>query len=303
MKENVRGTLRWVIATGELDGRGTLKFPDRSFTLRQTTELKEWTDELKLYGAQGAPEGKPLWGLTYDQFNKVFESLSLPVANKIQGLSLEDALRQLQLPADMPIRYHSTAIKHLSATTKSGPVRSSVQGVSGGSALATVLANYGLGYRPLRTPAGSMELVVEPLADLKQPWPIGWEPDKEASRGKMAPGLFKMVPVGFDNVPLSSILDAVSEVATIPVVVNHYSAAEKGIDIEKTLVSYPQKRAAYMMVSEQRRPPEPSDSGHSRRRARCTVRLRHRIRPEADQRPLARRIRLSHLLLRRSRRR
>src|SRR5690606_36733163 len=29
--ETVQGTLRWVVATGQLDERGRLKFPDRSF--------------------------------------------------------------------------------------------------------------------------------------------------------------------------------------------------------------------------------------------------------------------------------
>jgi hypothetical protein len=245
--ETIQGTLRWVVATGQLDEQGQLRFPDRSFAVREHTQLKEWIDELKLYGAQGAPEGKPLWGLTNTQFSKVFESLSPPVAAKLRGQRLDAALEQLQLPADLPVRYHSTAIAHIAARKADTALRAEVQGLSGGTALAAVLANYGLGYRPLRTPAGSMELVVEPLANLKQPWPIGWEPDKEASRGKLAPGLYKMVPVGFDEIPLDNILEAISEAGEIPVVVNYDSAAQRGIDVNRP-VSYPQKRAAYMMV-------------------------------------------------------
>ena len=61
VKETVRGTLRWVIATGELDEHGALAFPDRNFTVRDGRLLREWIDELKLYGALGAPSGKPLW--------------------------------------------------------------------------------------------------------------------------------------------------------------------------------------------------------------------------------------------------
>lgn len=246
--EKVRGTLRWVTATGQLDTGGKLTFPNRSFTLRQSQEIKEWIDELKLYGAQGAPEGKPLWGLTYDQFDAVFQSLSLPVSEQVQGLTMHDALRKMPLPADMPVRFHSAATKHLAALRPVGAVRPAVQGMSAGSALAAVLANDGLGYRPLRTPAGTLELVVEPLTNLKQPWPIGWELPKDASRGKLAPGLFKMVPVGFNDIPLQDVLGAVSDVAGLPVVVNHYSAAQKGINLRETLVSYPQKRAAYIMV-------------------------------------------------------
>jgi hypothetical protein len=245
--ETIQGTLRWVVATGEIDAQGQLKFPDRSFSLREQTQLKEWIDELKLYGAQGAPEGKPLWGLTNAQFSKVFESLSTPVEGKLRGQRLDAALAQLGLPEDLPVRYHSTAIAHIAARRADAALRAEVHGLSGGTALAAVLANYGLGYRPLRTPAGAMELVVEPLANLEQPWPIGWEPDKEVSRGKLAPGLYKMVPVGFNEIPLDNILGAISEAGEIPVVINYDSAAQRGIDLDRP-VSYPQKRAAYMMV-------------------------------------------------------
>lgn len=245
--ETVQGTLRWVVATGELDAQGQLKFPDRSFSVREQAQLKEWIDELKLYGAQGAPQGKPLWGLTNAQFSKVFESLSRPVEAEVRGRRLDAALELLDLPADLPIRYHSSAIAHIADRRGDPALRAEVQGLSGGTALAAVLANYGLGFRPLRTPAGSMELVVEPLANLKQPWPIGWEPDKQVSRGKLAPGLFKMVPVGFDEIPLDDILGAISDVGEIPVVINYDSAAQRGIDLSRP-VSYPQKRAAYIMV-------------------------------------------------------
>lgn len=247
VKETVRGALRWVIATGVLDERGTLTFPDRKFTGRDGRLVKEWIDELKLYGALGAPEGKPLWGLTRDQFEKVFGSLSLPVANKVKGLPLDEALVQLQLPVDAPVRYHSTASAHLESLSAVGLVRPTVQGLTGGTALAIVLADYGLGYRPLRTPGGSIELVVEPLSQLRQPWPLGWEPEKGASRGQMAPGLFKFVPVGFNEVPLEKILEAVADVAAVPVVINYYETAAKGIDLMAP-VSYPKKRAAYSMV-------------------------------------------------------
>jgi hypothetical protein len=247
VNETIQGTLRWVVATGELDAQGQLKFPDRSFSVRDQTQLKEWIDELKLYGAQGAPEGKPLWGLTNAQFSKVFESLSTPVVGTVRGQRLDAVLEQIGLPEDLPVRYHSTAIASIADRQVEAALQAEVQGLSAGTALAAVLANYGLGYRPLRTPAGSMELVVEPLVNLKQPWPIGWEPDKEISRGKLAPGLYRMVPVGFDEIPLENILGAISEAGEIPVVINYDSAQQRGIELDSP-VSYPQKRAAYMMV-------------------------------------------------------
>ena len=57
---------------------GRIVLPDRTFTRGDGVNLQEWVEELRLYGAQGSPEGKPLWGLSEEQFKAVFTALSEP---------------------------------------------------------------------------------------------------------------------------------------------------------------------------------------------------------------------------------
>ena len=92
-----------------MDTGGALIFPETSFDMSETTGLREWVDELKTFGAEGSPEGKPVWGLKEAQFTEVYEALTPAVTTSSEGVPLLDALRTLNLTSDYPIRIHSTA--------------------------------------------------------------------------------------------------------------------------------------------------------------------------------------------------
>src|SRR5262245_19884663 len=72
------GTLRTVMIRGMLDSKGQLFFPDQIFTESETGKLATWLDELRTYGAQGNPEGRPAWGLTKEQFGAIHSALKKP---------------------------------------------------------------------------------------------------------------------------------------------------------------------------------------------------------------------------------
>ncbi len=246
--EKTRGTLRWVTVIGVLDSKGRMLLPDQEFSASDTVLLREWIDELKLYGAQGAPEGKPLWGLSKTQFNTIFAALGKPIPQDSEGETLTRALQQMNLPPEYPVRFHSTAAQQLSAAEASLPVRQRLAGISCGTGLAAVLADSGLGFRPLRTPAGAIELVVQPLADIDNAWPVGWEPPRETRRTQLAPQLFKMVPVQFDEIPLQDVLGAITQASGVPIIIDHRAVEQKGIDLTATTLSYPAKRVAWIQV-------------------------------------------------------
>ncbi len=246
--ETTRGTLRRVNLVCQLDAQGQLVFPDRSFTLSDIAPLQEWLRELKTYGAQGTPQGQPLWGLNADQFQTMFAALSQPITEESDGQPLRSALDRLNLPKAYPLRLSAEARQHVVELEPVPPVRQRLLGISNGTGLALLLADFGLGFRPLRTPDGSIELLVDPLADISDPWPVGWGLAEDITRGQAAPTLFTMVPVGFEDLPLEEVVRAISTAAQLPVVLDHYGAEQKGIDLGKTRVSFPQKRAAWMMV-------------------------------------------------------
>lgn len=246
--EKTRGSARYVTIVGELGRDGTLSFPGKSFTLDNTDRIKDWITELKTYGALGSPEGQPVWGLTDQQFDALYDELRQPASGDFEGLDFQPAIRQLALPDTYYFRLDEAARELAQKPERQHPLRHEVSGLSRGTALAIVLADYGLGFRPLRTPSGVIELVAEPLETLKKPWPIGWPLDKDLPRNETAPALFEQVTAGFNDLPLSDVLSAIEEASHTRVIVDYERCARRKINPDEVKVSYPQKRTAWILI-------------------------------------------------------
>lgn len=243
------GTIRRVVVIGVLTSDSRIAFPGgHRFSQAETAQLAEWIRELKTYGAQGAPEGKPAFGLNETQFSEVYAALSQPVANEVRDLELEAAMAKLELPKKYPLRFTTTAEDQLRNGPDRFPVRETLKGFSKGTALAALLNEYGLGFRPLRTPSGSIEIVVHSFAETDDRWPVGWPPDPEKPRLQIAPNLFKIVPVELEEVPLQDVLDAVSKAADIPILIDYHRLETKGVDLRKLKVSYPARKTMWSLL-------------------------------------------------------
>lgn len=245
--ESIRGTFRLVKIVGELDRQGRLIVPGRTFTTEQTGPLKEWLNELQTFGAQGAPEGKPRWGLSETQFDRVLEQLQAPIATPVRGKTVAEALGQLPMAPGLSVKFH-TSSSVLYEQGKLSPVNEELTGLSCGTGLAFLLREIGLGYRPLRNPAGEIELMVQPLTAISDPWPVGWKVEDVVPRDQIVPGLFKMVTTGFENARLSDVLDAIEEKSGTIVLTDHAACAEKRIDLQAVVVNYPLKRTAWALL-------------------------------------------------------
>lgn len=246
--DSVRGTLRTVQVVGRLDPRGRVIFADRTYTAADKEKAKEWLEELKVYGAQGTPEGKPSWGLNRDQFEALFEAMSVPTENGYEGLTLKELLMAADWRTPYPIRLHTTTETVLAALPAEPKMRISPTGLSRGTALACLLEDAGLGFRPQRTPAGGVELIVYPLSAIKDPWPMGWPLEPSKPRNEIAPGYFKSGAVDFEQQPLTAVLEAIAERAGLPILLDHPRCEAKKIDPAEAKVSHPKKTLAYALV-------------------------------------------------------
>lgn len=247
IKDKQLGFTRMVTVVGKLERNGRIVFPERSFSLSESAKLKEYLDELKTYGAQGKPDGKPLWGLSEAQFAGLYSALAVKVQNDVEDLPLTEALGKLGLPAKYPLRMTTASNDWLrSEFPELPPVRHRVTGMTCGTALSIVLNGYGLGCRPLRTPAGTMELVIDPLKVTKDAWPIGW--DLKQTNQKTAPKLFEFIPADLEDAKLADVLNAVAVKTGIPVQVDHYRIEAKGIDINELAVTYPPRKTTWSLL-------------------------------------------------------
>jgi len=245
--EFMQGTIRNVKVLGLIDRQGNLIFQDKIFKRGQEPQLKEYLNELKTYGAQGAPEGKPLWGLNEKQFEAIYNALSDKATQTEPGQSLREAIAGLQISETYPVRYpKETELWMRKAKTAESTVKQDLTGVSKGTALALLLSERGLGFHPQRTPEGALELVVDPLGVRKDVWPIGW--DLKKPQHKTAPKLFQLIPVSLDELKLMDVINAISVKTGIPIFVDHYRIKEADIDINELVVSHKLRQTSWNLL-------------------------------------------------------
>ncbi|MBI1345398.1 hypothetical protein GC163_03835 [bacterium] len=247
LSEKTVGTLRYVTLVGKLDRTGQVEFPNRKYTRAQQRELKEWIDELRTYGIQGTPEGKPLWGLSKPQFEDVFQAISTPLTVPVEGLTLPEAIEKLELPAKYPLRWTTEAEAPFRKLGANSTVRQEVAGFSRATALAILLNDRGFGFRPGRTPQGTLELVVQPIADdpLEQ-WPVGWPPQRQVPQ--LVPGMFVMTNIEFEKAPASEILEIAAGLSETPIFVDFAGLDQQQIDLTKVQVQQPLKKTTWSLA-------------------------------------------------------
>lgn len=246
--EKVRGSLRFVTAAGLLNRNGQLNFGSKEFQLNDRELLKQWVDELKVYGAQGAPEGQVLWGMNQAQFEVVAGQMRQPLTVEVQGKTLDALVKSLQNEASLPIRLAPAMEAWLKDPANNRPIAASVSSFSVGTGLAIALNDMGVGFRPVRTPSGKSEYQIQLLDQMADPWPMGWEPKDTTPRDQITPELFKMGLVGFDEAPLDEVLAAIQIASKTPIIIDHRKIQARNMDLSKIMASSPQKRSAWALV-------------------------------------------------------
>ena len=235
VSETTRGSLRQVKATGLLERDGSIIFDNRRFQQSQTGPLAEWIRELKTYGAQGNDEGKPGFGLTRAQFDLVFQALAAKVVRNPAGLELSEALVAAGLPASLPLRMTPAALEQLKRDVTRRPAPDGLAGLSRGTVIAILLNEAGLGFRPGRTPEGSLELRVSPASKETAAWPIGWPLEKPPITSM--PKFVEIVPVEFSDVKLMDVIHAISVQTELPILIDHRRAFEANVQIGELKVN------------------------------------------------------------------
>ena len=135
-------------------------------------------------------------------------------------------LRGLGLSEKYPFRL-SYAAKQVVATAPRSKSRLQLRGFSQGTALALLLSQYGLGFRPERSPAGKIELVALPADESQSLWPTGWEHLEGMSPVSIAPKLFAQTLVELKDQKLGDVLEAIGQKTNTPVLLD-YAKIERG---------------------------------------------------------------------------
>lgn len=239
------GSVRAVRVVGMLDSRGRLIFPDQIFTENDSAKLATWLNELRTYGAQGDPQGRPVWGLTREQFGVVHAAMKKLLASEPKDLELSKALALFELPKDHPLRFSAAAKRLLDERKSPAEAGQALKGISQGTALAILFSEQGLGFRPRRLPDGTIELTVYTLAEQNDVWPIGWPREKPPA--ETTPTLFEFKTIDLEDQELDEILEAVSgkQGIGLPILIDRAGLAAADIDLSQAKVSFPRKRTTW----------------------------------------------------------
>lgn len=247
IKEESANGFRRVTVIGELDRQGRIVLSDRIYTRDQSANLKKYLEDLKTFGQQGNPAGQPLWGLSAEQFGEFYKAFSEKVEKPAKDQTLSQAMKDLAIPDKYPVRMSQAASEWLASEFPGDPVfRQTLDGFSRGTALAMLLNEYGLGFKPVRTPSGEIEIAVEPLQKTTEVWPVGWQ--LKDTRQKTAPALFSLVPIDLENVALMDVMNAVSVKSKIPVRYDHYRIEAHNLDLSKMMVNYPPRQTSFSLL-------------------------------------------------------
>lgn len=241
-----RGPFRLVRVVGELDRTGAVTFPGKTFRTSQSRQLAEYLQELKIYGAQGSPVGKPLWGLTKEQFERVYVQLAHPVEESTQGETFDVILQRIPL-GSLKIVFHSSA-EELAARTRSDILDDELKGLTAGTSLAFVLSQQGLGFHPQRLPGGEIRLMVQSLVDIPDAWPVGWPLPENRRRDEAVPGMFKKVETGVNESPLQVVLKVLESQSGTHILLDRRACLEKELDPDVIMVSYPRRKTAWSLI-------------------------------------------------------
>lgn len=241
--ERVLAGYRTVTAVGILDRTGTIEFRgNQKFKTTDTAKLKKWLDSLQKYGAQGAPDGKPMWGLNSEQFASVYNSMSHELRDEIYEFDILTAIAALDPPQEHPVIFSPQANSWLNKQSPRPVVRQKLKGISKATALAIMLKDHGLGYYPIRTPAATIELQVKPLIGTEEkPWPVGWE--LRLPRTKTAPLMFKLFPVNLKEMAIVDLAQVVAEKTNVPILFDYHTIATAKIDLDELTITIPERKS------------------------------------------------------------
>ncbi len=238
----VRGTERSpvYVVTGVISSSSELVLSGARFRPGQAAQLVQWLDDLAKHGP---PEQRPqtsAFGLTAEQFEKLYEALSLPVGFSTKDVTRRQAVEKIGGRLPLPLRIDPALV---GAMRDDDLIAEDLAGVSCGTALAYVARPLGAGLVPRESAGGKVELAIVRAKPTMEAWPIGWELEKPPL--KVLPGLFEFLDANVEGVPVKQVIDAVGGRLEVPVLLDYNALARHGIQPDKAIVNLPRRRTSY----------------------------------------------------------
>jgi len=212
---------------GILTGSEKLILPGGTFSSRDAAGLRGYLAMLRSDGIEGVTQPRSAFGLTGKQLQAVHEALAAPCDIDTKGDSPSRVIKQLARRIAVPLEIDEDAEETLD---RGEDIRDEVEGLSYGTALATVLRPYGLVLVPHKPRGGDVRLVVTAARQGIDHWPIGWPLEGKRPQ-ELAPVLFEFLTVEIDGVTIEAAIAAIGDRLELPLLFDHNSLALHRIDL------------------------------------------------------------------------
>lgn len=248
VEERDENEQRVIHLIGGLSNDGTLKLKGQDFTTADGEKLSTLLGQLKAHGLEGPPRSNPTWGLSEEEFQKLTTTFSEPVEKALDLSSPAVTLKDIGIPDGMKVRFTDAAYEiSLRDRPATAPKTLDLTGFSKGTAMAVVLSQYGLGFRPVVNRKGVVDIEVDAGNETTNLWPVGWK-TKEATV-EVLPAWLKAIPIETEEAELSALLSAVAEKLSVPLFVSTHELAVGKIDLEKILYTRNEKLSPFRLLS------------------------------------------------------
>jgi hypothetical protein len=227
------------VVNGMITASNELILPGRRFRISEAPRVARWLDDLAQKGLKEKEESTAAFGLSAEQYEKVQKDLAQPVGFSTKGVGRGQAVRKIGEPLASPLQIREGLLE----SADDDKVVEELSGLSCGTALACLLRPAGLCLVPNARGRDGMEYRVLSAKKGMDVWPIGWPPEKPLPQ--LLPAMYESFNANIQDVPVATVLDAVSKRIKIPFLVDHNALARHGIEPDKKKVNSPQSRITY----------------------------------------------------------
>lgn len=245
-EEQADGRTR-LLVVGGLKSDGSLELGNRRFTQGEGPALDTFLRDLRQHGPGGPAAGNPRWGLSEEQFLEFSRLVSTPLEQGVELSSPAATVDRLGLPRELSVVFVDELVKtSVQPKPESLPEQLELTGISRGTALSIILAQYGMGFRPVLTREGRFIVEICSGSEADNLWPVGWktlEPTPD-----VLPAWLKSIPFNIEDADLTSLVEAVAEKLQIPAYTSAHALAAAGRPLDELTWSRSGKLSPFAML-------------------------------------------------------
>ena len=230
------------VVTGQIVSRDELLLPSGRFKRTDVGRLARWLDELAAQGPADRRPQRTVFGLTKEQYAEVQTDLGGAVGFSTKGMSRADAVEKISRKLRLPLKADAAWAK--AGSDADDKIEEELSSLTCGTALACILRPAGFCLAPREGGSQTTLAVVKAAPDLEV-WPVGWEPQIQATGKRVLPAMSESLNVNIQNFPAAKAIDAIAQRVKAPVLLDHNALARHGIDPAAVMVSLPQGRMTY----------------------------------------------------------